>query len=143
MFLNVCKQAFHKSHLCISQKVKGILMWNHQHIIFIWRQRYWQIFKSALVYHWKVNQFRKKNLVRKRTQWRVEIVIQWWFEIKETWVEFERFNCCSSLTGNSPKFVVFMIISVVVLQVLYYNHLWNLKEYKHFHRRVKTGTTFM
>ena len=25
-------------------------MWNLQHIIFIWRQRYWQIFKSALVY---------------------------------------------------------------------------------------------
>ena len=36
-----------------------------------------------------------------------------------------------------------MIISAVVPQVFYYNHLWNLKEYKHFHQRVKTGTTFM
>ena len=50
MFLNICKQTFHKSHMRISQKVKGVLMWNLQHIIFIWRRRYWQIFKSALVY---------------------------------------------------------------------------------------------
>ena len=49
MFLNICKQTFHISHVRISQKV-GALMWNLQHIIFIWRQRYWQIFKSALVY---------------------------------------------------------------------------------------------
>ena len=49
MFLNVCKQTFHISNVCISQKVKGVLMWNFQHIIFIWRRRYCQIFKSALV----------------------------------------------------------------------------------------------
>ena len=29
-------------------------MWNLQQIIFVWRQRYWQIFKSALVYLWLV-----------------------------------------------------------------------------------------
>ena len=49
MFLNVCKETFHISHVRISQKVKGVLMWNLRHIIFIWRQRYWQIFKCALV----------------------------------------------------------------------------------------------
>ena len=36
--MNVCKQTFHISHMRISQKVKGILMWNVQQIIFIWRQ---------------------------------------------------------------------------------------------------------
>ena len=50
MFLNVCKETFHVSHVHASQKVKDILMWNVQHIIFMWRRRYWQIFKSALVY---------------------------------------------------------------------------------------------
>ena len=50
MFENVCKQTFHISHVHISQKVKGDLVWNLWHIIFIWSQRYWQIFKSALVY---------------------------------------------------------------------------------------------
>ena len=50
MFLNVYKQTFHISHVHISQKVKGVLIWNLQHIIFIWRRRYWQIFRSALVY---------------------------------------------------------------------------------------------
>ena len=34
---------------CAYLRVKGVLMWNLQHIIFIWRRRYWQIFKSALV----------------------------------------------------------------------------------------------
>ena len=29
--------------------MKSILMWNLQHIIFIWRQRYWQISKSVIV----------------------------------------------------------------------------------------------
>ena len=32
MFLNVCKQTFHLSHVRISQKVTGVLMWNLQHI---------------------------------------------------------------------------------------------------------------
>ena len=31
LFLNVCKQTFHISHVHISQKVKGVL-WNLQHI---------------------------------------------------------------------------------------------------------------
>ena len=50
LFLNVCKQTFHISHVSISQKVKDALMWNVQHITFIWRRRHWQNFKSALVY---------------------------------------------------------------------------------------------
>ena len=49
MFLNVSKQTFHISHVRVSRKVKGVLMGNFQHI-FIGRQRYWQILKSALVY---------------------------------------------------------------------------------------------
>ena len=49
LFLNVYKQSFHTSHVRTTQKVKGVLMWNRHHIIFIWRQRYWQIFRSALV----------------------------------------------------------------------------------------------
>ena len=32
MFLNVYKQTFHISHVRIPQKVKGVLMWNLQHI---------------------------------------------------------------------------------------------------------------
>ena len=32
------------------RKWKVILMWNLQHIIFIWRERNWEIFKSASVY---------------------------------------------------------------------------------------------
>ena len=47
LFLNVCKQTFVTSHVRISQQVKSVLMWNLQHIIFISRQIYWQIFKSA------------------------------------------------------------------------------------------------
>ena len=31
--MNVCKQTFHISHVRISQKVKGLFMWNLQHII--------------------------------------------------------------------------------------------------------------
>ena len=38
------------SKVRMSQKVKSVLMWNFQHIIFIWKRRYWKIFKSALVY---------------------------------------------------------------------------------------------
>ena len=50
MFLNVCKQTFRISHVRRSQKVNGVLMWNLQRIIFIWRRIYWQIFKFAIVY---------------------------------------------------------------------------------------------
>ena len=45
MFLNVCKQTFPISHMHMSQKVKCVLMWNHQHI-FIWRGKFWQIFNT-------------------------------------------------------------------------------------------------
>ena len=48
--LNICEKTFYISSKRISQKVKGVLMWNLQHFIFIWRRRYWQIFKYALVY---------------------------------------------------------------------------------------------
>ena len=59
MFLFIWKQnpenfalfrTFHVSHVRISQKVKSVLMWNLQQIIFIRKQSYGQIFKSALVY---------------------------------------------------------------------------------------------
>ena len=39
-FWNVCKWTFHISHARISQKAKGVLMWNLQHVIFIWIQRW-------------------------------------------------------------------------------------------------------
>ena len=48
-FLNVCKQTFNISRVLKSQKVQCVLMWDLQHIIFIWQRRYCQIFKSALV----------------------------------------------------------------------------------------------
>ena len=32
LFLNICKQIFHISHVSISQNVKGVLMWNFRHI---------------------------------------------------------------------------------------------------------------
>ena len=50
---------------------------------------------------------------------------------------------CSFLTGRFPKFVVSMIISDVVVEVFYYKPLSNLKEYKCFHGRFTTDTTFM
>ena len=62
MFLNVWKQTDHITHVRISQKVKGVLMWNLQHIIFIWRYRYSKIFKSALVYLW---QYKMNEIVNK------------------------------------------------------------------------------
>ena len=43
---NVSKQTFHISHVCISLKVKGVLMWNLQHVIFVWRQRCWLILRK-------------------------------------------------------------------------------------------------
>ena len=36
MFMNVCKQTFHMSHVRLSQKVKGVLTWNLRHIISIY-----------------------------------------------------------------------------------------------------------
>ena len=57
LFLNVCKQTFHISHARTSQKVKGVLIWNLQHTIFMWRQRCWQIFKSVSVSLWTMSIF--------------------------------------------------------------------------------------
>ena len=53
------------------------------------------------------------------------------------------FDCCSSLTGRFPRFVLFKIISAVVVEVFYYNLLWNLKKYKLIHLCLKTDATFM
>ena len=50
LFWNVYKQIFHISHVHISQNVKGALLRRFQHIIFMWRWKYWQISKSALVH---------------------------------------------------------------------------------------------
>ena len=50
LYLNVCKQTFHVSHVRISQNVKCILLRNLRYIIFMRRRRCWRIFKSALVY---------------------------------------------------------------------------------------------
>ena len=39
LFLNVCKQTFHISHVRISQKLKGVFMRNRKHIIFIMKTK--------------------------------------------------------------------------------------------------------
>ena len=62
MFLNVCKQTFHKSHMCMSQKVKGVLIWNLEHIIFISRRIQWRVFKPALVYFENFKIFAGKHM---------------------------------------------------------------------------------
>ena len=36
-----------------------------------------------------------------------------------------------------------MITNAVIMEVFYYNLLWNLKEYKRFHLRDKTDTAYM
>ena len=46
----ILSYCFHISDVLISQKIKSVLMWNLPHIIFMWRQKYWQILKSPLVY---------------------------------------------------------------------------------------------
>ena len=46
----VCVNTFHKSQVCISQKVNDVIMPNLWHIISNWRRRYWLIFISVLVY---------------------------------------------------------------------------------------------
>ena len=49
MFLYVCKQTFRISKVCISQKVKGVIMRNLRGtIFFMWRRMYCKIFISAL-----------------------------------------------------------------------------------------------
>ena len=64
-------------------------------------------------------------------------------KLKENEKDLEGFfNCCSSFAGRFSKLFVFMIINAVVGVVFFYNPLWNLKEYKRFHRRVKIDTTF-
>ena len=41
-----------------------------------------------------------------------------------------------------PNLLYLMIINAVVGVVFFYNPLWNLKECKRFHRRVKIDTAF-
>lgn len=49
--LCVCKQTFCFSKMCISQKLKKILLWNLQHIFYVKvTTTYRQIWKSLLVY---------------------------------------------------------------------------------------------
>ena len=65
-------------------------------------------------------------------------------KLKKTGNDLEGFfNCCSSLTCRFPTFVLFVIISHVVVEVFDYNTLRKRKQYKHFNQRVKTDTTFM
>ena len=82
-------------------------------------------------------------LVLKRTQcWELKLLVSDDLKLKKHELDLESFfKCCSSLTGRFPKFVVFMIISAEILDLFY--PLWNLKEYKRSHQRVKTDKTFM
>ena len=125
MFLNVCKQTFHICHVRISQQVKGILIWNLQHIIFIWRRKYWQIFKSALVY----------------LQFQRHILLFLWRQNSKIDVFWNRLNNCNPMLTNHLKYLanqnnflkvlfqVSLIIARVALIILWmflvllYNHL--------------------
>ena len=64
MFRNVCKQTFHIFYVRMSQKVKGVLMWNFQYIIFTWRRRHWQIWNLRMcifVYTLSISIFRSSR----------------------------------------------------------------------------------
>ena len=58
MLLNICRQTFYISLVRISQKVKGVLMRNLQHIIFIWRRWYCDFQISLRVFdNWRTPNF--------------------------------------------------------------------------------------
>ena len=74
LFLNIfyCSWIFvNRLFTCLTceyLKKVSVLMWNLQKIIFIWRRRYWQIFKFALVYveyySWKEQSTTDKKKVK-------------------------------------------------------------------------------
>ena len=66
LFLNNSKHTFHIS-LRISQNLKGVLMWKLRQS-FMWRQRYWQIFKSALICISIFKSFKKTKENKKNTK---------------------------------------------------------------------------
>ena len=81
MFLNVCKQTFHISHMRIFST----------YIIFIWRRRYWQIFKSALrLYKVQHNQSNFRNLFCKCCSFLFLIFFVFWCN----------FNCTMSCPSS-------------------------------------------
>ena len=74
LFLNIfyCSWIFvNRLFTCLTCKYLkkvSVLMWNLQKIIFIWRRRYWQIFKFTLVYveyySWKEQSTTDKKKVK-------------------------------------------------------------------------------
>ena len=44
--MNVCEQSFRISHMCISQKVNGIVMWNLRHVFFSYEDEDVKIFSN-------------------------------------------------------------------------------------------------
>ena len=57
MFLNVCKQTFHVSHVHISQKLKEVLLRNLWHIIFIYCEIYdisFSYIEKSMTYHFHI-----------------------------------------------------------------------------------------
>ena len=97
MFLNVCKQTFQISQVRISQKVKGVLMWNLKHAIFIQRQRLRQIFKSALAYL-KGLVSTKRSRILKRSRQPHKMVkhaqtIATWANIAKNWFRITWTGC--------------------------------------------------
>ena len=82
--------------------------------------------------------------IKRARNWELKLLFRGDLKLKKNELSLEGFsNCCSSLTGRFPKSAAFIIISVVVMKAFYYNPLWNLKEYKRFHQRDKTVTTYM
>ena len=82
--MNVCKQTFHISYGCTSQKVKGVLMWNLHHIIFIWRQGYWQIFNVNLLFYFHIFVNEKRKCASSITRKHKHLIYNFW-NWKETW----------------------------------------------------------
>ena len=92
---------------CAYLKKKGILTWNLQYIDFIWRQRYWKSFKSALVYH-EINYFKYFALVIYCCIYTLTNVCQKW--VPNTW-DFATFRLLLHAPVLQIFFEAFSIIS--------------------------------
>ena len=93
-------------HMRVSQKVKGVLMQNLQYFIFKWIQRYWQIFKSALVYLKSFYIIHSKKLVLESLFNKVAVLKTWKFILKKCF------------PGNIAKFIRTPILKNICEQLL-------------------------
>ena len=106
MFLNVCKQTFLISYMRISQKAKGVLMWNLQHIIFMWRQIFAD-FQICISVPFNIKILAKSNKIELSEEF-----IAMWKEEQSLWDAMSRLyrdknEKDKSLTWVSDKFQIF------------------------------------